>query len=124
LNRNSCLAHVINLATQALISTYSKSPHFDPNKPEAHIPTTRDEVGLIRAIAVKVGHFFVFDSMQTIRISQQKSSAKRKQMFKTIQSEAGVSIPKQLLIDMKVRWSSTYFMLHRAESNKKVRACI
>jgi hypothetical protein len=62
---------------QALISTYSKSPHFDPNKPEAHISTTRDEVGLIRAIAVKVSLlFFEFDSAQTIGISQQKSSAK------------------------------------------------
>src|ERR1700688_2344388 len=50
----SCLAHVINLATQALISTYSKSPHFDPKQPDAHVPTSRDEVGLIRAIVVKV----------------------------------------------------------------------
>ena len=50
---NSCLSHVINLATQALISTYSKSPHFDPKDPDAHIPITRDEVGLIRTIAVK-----------------------------------------------------------------------
>src|SRR5229473_4762264 len=51
---SSCLAHVINLATQALISTYSKVPHFDLKNPEAHVPTGRDEVGLVRAIAVKV----------------------------------------------------------------------
>jgi hypothetical protein len=51
---NSCLSDVINLATQALISTYSKLPHFDPKNPDAHIPITRDEVGLIRTIAVKV----------------------------------------------------------------------
>jgi hypothetical protein len=50
----SCLAHIINLATQALIGTYSKSPHFDPKNPDAHIPTTRDEVGLVRTIVVKV----------------------------------------------------------------------
>jgi hypothetical protein len=50
----SCLAHVINLATQMLISTYSKSPHFDPKQPDAHVPTYRDEVGLVRAIVVKV----------------------------------------------------------------------
>jgi hypothetical protein len=37
-----------------LISTYSKSPHFDPNQPDAHVPTYRDEVGLVRAIVVKV----------------------------------------------------------------------
>jgi hypothetical protein len=53
----SCLAHVINLATQKLISSYSKSPHFDPIKPDAHVPTTRDEVGLVRAIVVKVRSF-------------------------------------------------------------------
>jgi hypothetical protein len=51
---SSCLAHVINLATQLLISTYSKSPHFDPKMPDAHVPTSRDEVGLVRAIVVKV----------------------------------------------------------------------
>ena len=37
-----------------LISTYSKSPHFDPKQPDAHVPTSRDEVGLVRAIVVKV----------------------------------------------------------------------
>ncbi|KAF8805384.1 hypothetical protein BYT27DRAFT_7105129, partial [Phlegmacium glaucopus] len=51
---SNCLAHIINLATQALISTYSKSPHFDPKNPEAHVPTSWDEVELVRAIAVKV----------------------------------------------------------------------
>jgi hypothetical protein len=53
---NSCLAHVINLATQALIGTYSQSPYFEPKSPESHVPTCRDEVGLIRAIVVKVCH--------------------------------------------------------------------
>ena len=28
--------------------------------------------------------------------------------------------PLQLLIDMKVQWSSTYVMLHRAESQHEV----
>jgi len=37
-----------------LISTYSKSPHFDPKQLDAHLPTSRDEVGLVRAIVVKV----------------------------------------------------------------------
>ena len=56
----SCLAHVINLATQALIATYSKSPHFDPKNPKAHIPTSRDEVGLVRAIVVKVQYYIFY----------------------------------------------------------------
>jgi hypothetical protein len=55
LTNNSCLTHVINLAMQMLISTYSKLPHFDPTQPDAHIPTSHDEVGLVRAIVVKAG---------------------------------------------------------------------
>ena len=54
LMNHSCLAHVINLATQMLILTDSKSPHYDPKQPDAHIPTLCDEVGLVRAIVVKV----------------------------------------------------------------------
>ena len=62
----SCLAHVINLATQALIAAYSKSPHFDPKNPEAHIPTSRDEVGLVRAIVVKVQYSIFYLRMRTV----------------------------------------------------------
>jgi hypothetical protein len=55
----SCLAHVINLGTQVLISTYSKSPHYGPHDPKAHEPDTskttdRDEIGLVWTICVKV----------------------------------------------------------------------
>ena len=61
------LAHIINLATQALITAQSKSPHYDPKKPDAHLPditaAVRDEVGLVRAISVKVlcGAFLFLD---------------------------------------------------------------
>jgi hypothetical protein len=55
---SSCLAHVINLATQAVLSTYSKTKFFNPEKPEEHDPdlsaVERDVVGLVRAITVKV----------------------------------------------------------------------
>jgi hypothetical protein len=37
-----------------------------------------------------------------------------------VQIKAGIAIPKQLMLDMRVRWSSTYLMLDRAEKNKKV----
>ena len=54
----SCLAHVINLATQALIAGYSKTKFFNPEKPDEHTPDIeafeRDVVGLVRAITVKV----------------------------------------------------------------------
>ena len=42
-------------------------------------------------------------------------------MWRTVQSKAGVSRPLQLLLDMRVRWSSTYVMLDRAEKLKNVR---
>ena len=55
----SCLGHVINLSSQALIKMYSQSPHYDPALPDNDITSgmglVRDEIGLIRAIAVKVG---------------------------------------------------------------------
>jgi hypothetical protein len=107
-NPDSCLAHVINLGTQRLISTYSKAPHYDPHNPHAHEPDlaqrlNRDEIGLVRSICVK-----------------ERSSAKRKELYRSVQTKAGVSFPTQLLIDMKVRWSSTYIMLNRADCNKQV----
>jgi hypothetical protein len=53
-----CLAHVINLATQALLSAHSSAKHYDPAKPTEHEPDVdaflRDEIGLVRAIVVKV----------------------------------------------------------------------
>lgn len=65
----------------------------------------RDEVGLIRAIAVK-----------------ERSSAQRKQLFKDIQARPPNPSPvvSQLLLDMPIRWSSTYVMLDRAEKKKAV----
>ncbi|OBZ74813.1 hypothetical protein A0H81_05682, partial [Grifola frondosa] len=57
----------------------------------------RDEVGLVRAIAVKC-----------------------KEIFRRIQVNAGANKMVQLLIDMRVRWSSTYLMLHRAESKQEL----
>ena len=60
-----CLAHVINLAAQALISTYSSASHFDPSAQHDYDPNDvdgkeRDEIGLIWAITVKVSFHFLF----------------------------------------------------------------
>jgi hypothetical protein len=53
---------------------------------------------------------------------QERSSSKRKEMWRTVQMKAsGDAKPVQLILDMKVRWSSTYFMLDRAERKKGVR---
>ncbi|RXW23821.1 hypothetical protein EST38_g1987 [Candolleomyces aberdarensis] len=101
-----CLAHIINLATQAVLGAYSKTPHFNPGsiaplEPDIGVSddfeSVRDVVGLIRCIAVK-----------------SRSSAKRNALLKELQEKDGVKIPRTLLVDMKVRWSSTYLMLKRA----------
>jgi hypothetical protein len=110
-----------------LISTYSKSPHFDPKQPDAHIPTSRDEVGLIRAIVVKAGiesRYFSILSLRMLTLftsGQERSSSKLKEMWKTIQIKVNNRSLLQLILDMKVRWSSTYLMLDRAERKKDVR---
>jgi hypothetical protein len=41
-------------------------------------------------------------------------------MWKTVQAKGDIARPIQLILDMKVRWSSTYLMLDRAERNKAV----
>ncbi|KAJ3522295.1 hypothetical protein NMY22_g11953 [Coprinellus aureogranulatus] len=106
-NHIRCLAHIINLATQAVLSAYSKAKHYDPasaDKYEEDVETAtllRDVVGLIRAIVVK-----------------QRSSAKRTEKFKDLQRAQDIVNALVLLLDMKVRWSSTYIMLRRALSLK------
>ncbi|KAJ2923537.1 hypothetical protein H1R20_g13556, partial [Candolleomyces eurysporus] len=101
----SCLAHTINLATQAVLGTYSKTPHFNPGSTaplEPNVDVTDEElmcdvVGVVRCIAVKA-----------------RSSAKQNALLKELQAKDGVKIPLTLLVDMKVRWSSTYLMLEQA----------
>ena len=108
LQKNSCLVHVINLATQMLISTYSQSLHFDPKQPNAHVPTSRDEVGLIRAIVVKVCipvYVLTLRQVTSITAGQERSSSKRKEMWRTIQIKANDGVNgsvTQLILDMKV----------------------
>ena len=61
INISRCLAHVINLATQALLSAHSNAKHYDPAKPTDHEPDVdaflQDEIGLVQAIVVKVSSF-------------------------------------------------------------------
>ncbi|KAG6914574.1 hypothetical protein DXG01_016566 [Tephrocybe rancida] len=88
------LAHIVNLATQALISTHSKSKVYNPMKPNKELfadegdeglpkmVEQHDEIGLICLISVK-----------------EQSSAKRKEVFHKLQREAGMH-PCQLLGDI------------------------
>lgn len=120
-----CLAHIVNLATQALITTRSKSKHYNPHELDEHIPDVdafeRDEIGLVRSIVVKVSHFTVMllKEDNILKTLKERSSSQRKQLFKSVQMRAGVN-PVQLLLDMKVRWSSTHVMLKRILSRRSV----
>jgi hypothetical protein len=54
-----CLTHIINLATQAVITTHSKSKFYDGSLDNDDLPedlgaTERDKIGIVRAICVKV----------------------------------------------------------------------
>jgi hypothetical protein len=65
---------------------------------------------------------------------QERSSAKRKELFRVVQADkfaekAKLAVgkakhvigrTKQLVIDMPIRWSSTFIMLHRADQLKDV----
>ena len=122
----SCLAHIINLATQAVLSAYSKAKHFDPGEAEKYeedveaVTLMRDVMGLIRAIVVKVSYkAFITRSSYLTAQRQQRSSAKRTEKFKDLQRAENVVTALVLLLDMKVRWSSTYIMLRRALSLKE-----
>jgi len=49
--------HIINLATQAFITTHSKSKHYNLADPDANLVGNNirhDVVGLVRSICVKV----------------------------------------------------------------------
>jgi hypothetical protein len=50
---------------------------------------------------------------------QARSSSQRKEVFKQIQNDKDIPAV-QLLLDMKVRWGSTYVMLDRAEQRREV----
>jgi hypothetical protein len=77
---------------------------------------------------------FVLYVLHTLNAGQERSSAKRKELFRAVQVEkagektkAGMSKPdetieqvKQLILDMPIRWSSTYGMLHRAVTLREV----
>ena len=120
-----CLAHIINLATQAVISAHSKSKFYNGNPEDDHVPedmggTERDEIGIVRAICVKVHSTLVLHvCIPNTNILKAHSSAQRKEAFKSIQYRRKER-PQQLLLDMKVRWSSTFVMLTRAESRRQV----
>lgn len=82
----------------------------------------RDLVAIVRAICVKVCAHVNACVRLLLMFIQARSSAQRKQMFQDLQTAEGTppSQALQLLLDMIVRWSSTYAMLTRALKLKDV----
>ncbi|KAI6120054.1 hypothetical protein EV401DRAFT_1887831 [Pisolithus croceorrhizus] len=58
-----CMAHIINLSTQAFLAAHSKSKHFGPTAPETELLVAvqdgidHNEVGLVCAIVVKLWYY-------------------------------------------------------------------
>ncbi|KAJ7802628.1 hypothetical protein B0H13DRAFT_2495988 [Mycena leptocephala] len=103
-----CLAHIINLATlQAVIKTCSKLKCYDPHAPEEHVPDLTESH---RDVLVS---FARLRSKWNSYSHQERSSAKRKELFRSLQKKAGSKTVLQLILDMIIWWSSTYAMLHR-----------
>lgn len=92
--RIRCLAHIINLATQALLKARSEARFRGAG--------VRDEALLVRNVSIK-----------------ERSSDLRITRFHKIQADRGVTMPRNLLRDMVVRWSSTKIMLDRAVEHRK-----
>ena len=63
---------------------------------------------------------FTCDLFTLLTHEQEHSSAKQKELYKTVQVKAAVLPQTQLLLDMKVRWLSTYMMVNQAETSQKV----
>ncbi|KAH9013685.1 hypothetical protein EDB84DRAFT_1444172 [Lactarius hengduanensis] len=83
-----CLAHIINLATQALITTRSKSKFYDGNQDDDDLPedlgaSVRDEVGLIRTICVKVIDKFIME----LGVAEPNTEKRRKIMALSLDEE-------------------------------------
>ena len=100
-----------------MISARTTSRYYNGDPADDHIPedigdTERDEIGIIRAICIKVQDFFISLCPVLIGWLQARSSSQRKEAFKDIQRTLDFT-PVNLLLDMKVRWSSTYVMLYR-----------
>jgi len=65
--------------------------------------------------------YSIREEISSLTHGQERSSSKQKEMWRTIQIKANNRPPVQLILDMKVQWSSTYLMLDRVERKKNVR---
>ncbi|KAJ2919527.1 hypothetical protein MD484_g940, partial [Candolleomyces efflorescens] len=83
-----CLAHIINLATQVLITTYSKTSHINTESTAADVDSALDNLSNV-----------------SLHVDA---------LIKDLQAKNDVKIPLALILDMKVQWSSTFAMLKQA----------
>lgn len=108
----SCLSHIINLATQALLKARAEAKYRGFG--------VRDETGIVRNVSVKVRTFHIYFDFGILKHFQERSSGLRQTRFQKIQSDRGVKAPRNLLRDMPVRWSSSKIMLDRAMDHREV----
>ena len=80
-----------------------------------------NQIPQIEMIEMKLGWYaqyvlrytiFTLDLFTLLTCEQERSSAKQKELYKTVQVKVAVSPQTQLLLDMKVRWSSMYMMVN------------
>jgi hypothetical protein len=101
-----CIGHIINLAVQAALTSLKAVPADEPNAYRleygaARVPSLPENESV--AVLSKLRrHIYVFRNRR-----QWKDALKK-------QCEAANIEFKQLSLDMPVRWSSTYYMLHLA----------
>lgn len=101
-----CLAHIINIATQALIAAYSSTPHLTINTSLNNLDATFatfanvakcNGIGIICLIAVKA-----------------RLSPRRGAMLRDLHTAKEIRVALNLILNMRVRWSSTLAMLEQA----------
>ncbi|KAF8422828.1 hypothetical protein L210DRAFT_989776 [Boletus edulis BED1] len=97
------------------IGHVTKSKTYNPQEPNAdliaHCNTERNEIGVYALFIDYV-------------VKQEHSSAKWKELFQQVQlqdkpNHPSCKQPLQLLLDMPIRWSSTYVMLECSDTLKE-----
>ena len=104
-----CIAHIINLAVQAALKSLKATPDTEMEaywcqQGLARIPQHIDNASTeVSATLEKLRrHIYVFRNRRAWKDALQK------------QMKAADQKPRQLLLDMPIRWNSTYYMLETA----------
>jgi hypothetical protein len=103
-NHVRCMAHVIHLAVQAFLKAL-----------EAEAPDTEDDSAELEDADASRMHFV---SRLRVLVAKTRSSPQRREKFAHACALSKVDA-KKLILDVKTRWSSTFFMIERALELRK-----